>query len=109
MSTRADELWALGPTYLRSQPTNYREPHSRDLRRLKEYKQVITLEYILFIEPNAPVVMQWLRDEQRDWQMCLVDGPGQEIAMPALRVTLAIDQIYEGITFPASPSFASRS
>jgi hypothetical protein len=33
-------------------------------------------EYILLIEPNAPVVMQWLPDEDRSWQMRLVDGPG---------------------------------
>jgi Uma2 family endonuclease len=67
--------------------------------RLREYKQVSTLEYILLIEPNAPVVMQWLRDEDRSWQMRLVDGLGREIAMPALGITLVMGEIYDGITF----------
>jgi Uma2 family endonuclease len=71
------------------------------VERLREYKQVSTLEYILLIEPNAPVVMQWLRDEGRSWQMKVVDGPGQEIAMPALGVILAMGEIYDRITFPA--------
>jgi Uma2 family endonuclease len=67
--------------------------------RLREYKQVSTLEYILLIEPNAPAVMQWLRDEDRSWQMRLVDGLGREIAMPALGITLVMGEIYDGITF----------
>jgi Uma2 family endonuclease len=71
--------------------------------RLREYKQVSTLGYILLIEPSAPMVMRWLRNEDRSWQMCLVNGLGQEIAMPALGVTLVMEDIYDGVTFPTHP------
>jgi hypothetical protein len=79
------------------------------IERLREYKQVSTLEYILLIEPNAPVAMLWFRDVDCSWQMCVVDGLGPEIAMPALGVTLAMGEIYDGITFPTNPSFGRLS
>jgi Uma2 family endonuclease len=69
--------------------------------RLREYKQVSTLEYILLIEPNAPMVMQWLRDEDRSWQIKVADGLGQGIVMPAFGVTLSMEVIYDGVNFPA--------
>jgi Uma2 family endonuclease len=72
--------------------------------RLREYMQVSTLEYILLIEPNAPVVMQWFRNEGRSWQMRLADGLGQGIPMPAIGVILTMEEIYDGVDFATDRS-----
>jgi hypothetical protein len=74
-----------------------------------KYKQVSALEYILHVEPNAPVVLQWLPDEDRSLQMCLIYRAEQEIALPALGVILATGAIYDGIIFPAIPGLGRLS
>lgn len=81
-------------------------PTTRDFDtfgKLEEYKGVDSLDGILVVEPNAPEAVFWFRDSDRAWQRRTVRGLDQMIAMPGIGVTLALAEIYDGISFPARP------
>lgn len=80
-------------------------PSMRDydtFEKLAEYRSVETLDYILFVEPNAPEVALWRRDDAREWIRDTIEGLDGRAAMPALGVELALADLYDGIEFPSS-------
>jgi Uma2 family endonuclease len=75
-------------------------PSSRDFdtfEKLTEYQQVEGLDYIMVVEPNAPEVVVWSRDEGRAWVRHAVEGLDREVDMPAIGVTLQLAEIYDGV------------
>lgn len=81
-------------------------PSTRDydtFEKLAEYQALETLDYILFVEPNAPEASLWRRDEDREWTRDTVEGLDGRISMPTVGVDLALTDLYDGIEFPPSP------
>jgi Uma2 family endonuclease len=81
-------------------------PTTRDfdtIGKLEEYKLVHSLERILVIEPNAPEVIVWARDADRDWRKDTVRGLDRRIDMPEIGATLPLAEIYDGVEFPLRP------
>jgi Uma2 family endonuclease len=82
-------------------------PSTRDFNsfgKLEEYKSVAGLDYILFVEPNAPEVVVWSR-EDGEWRESRVTGLDGRIETPSLGLSLDMGAIYEGVEFPAAPAF----
>jgi Uma2 family endonuclease len=78
-------------------------PSTRDFDtfgKLDEYKALQSLEYILLIEPNAPVVAFWLRDAVRNWEQRRLEGLDAELDLGEIGMTLPLRDIYDGIRFP---------
>ena len=81
-------------------------PSTRDFdafEKLGEYRTVESLDHILLIEPNAAEIMLWSRDEARAWRQARVAGLDAALALPGLGITLALSDIYDGVTFPVRP------
>ena len=81
-------------------------PSTRDyetFEKLGEYKALDSLDYILFIEPNAPGAMLWRRDADRNWTRDTIEGLDGHAVMPTIGVDLAIADLYNGIEFPPAP------
>jgi Uma2 family endonuclease len=81
-------------------------PTTRDfdtIGKLEEYKLVDSLERILVIEPNAPEVIVWARDADRNWRKDTLRGLEQRIGMPEIGATLPLKEIYDGVEFPVRP------
>ncbi|TXN23622.1 MULTISPECIES: Uma2 family endonuclease [Methylobacterium] len=81
-------------------------PSTRDFdafEKLGEYKTLDSLAHILLIEPNAAEVMLWSRDDERAWIKQRIVGLGASAELPALRITLALADLYDGVAFPARP------
>lgn len=81
-------------------------PSTRDydtFEKLAEYEALDTLDYILFVEPNAPEAALWRRDADRSWTRDTIKGLDSHIAMPAIDIDLALADLYDGIEFPPSP------
>ena len=86
-------------------------PSTRDFdtfEKLSEYRQVESLDYILVVEPNAPEVVVWSRDPERAWVRHVSEGLDRKVEMPAIGVTLALAEIYDGVAFPARPRLVRR-
>ncbi len=83
-------------------------PSTRDfdsISKLAEYKSVDGLDYILFIEPNEPLVVIWSRDPQSVWGEARLEGLEAVVDLPALGASLALSAGYEGVEFPARSRF----
>jgi Uma2 family endonuclease len=81
-------------------------PSTRDFdtfKKLDGYKETGSLEYIVLVEPNAPIAFVWRRDGARGWVEARVRGLDAEIDMPEIGVTLRMAAIYEGVEFPVRP------
>ena len=80
-------------------------PTTRDFdtfEKLAEYKQVATLDYIVVVEPNAPLVAVWSRG-QGSWVRHILEGLDAGVDMPAIGIALPLAEIYDGIEFPTGP------
>jgi Uma2 family endonuclease len=83
-------------------------PSTRDFdtyAKVEEYKAVATIDYVVLIEPNAPEAVMWARDGD-GWRVERADGIDATLAMPSLKVSLALADLYEGVAFPAGPRLA---
>lgn len=78
-------------------------PGTRDFdtfEKLGEYKAVESLDHLVFVEPDLPLVVHWTRDPDRGWQRRDVEGLDSALAMPDLGVVLSVAEIYDGVEFP---------
>lgn len=81
-------------------------PGTRDFdafEKLDEYRGVPALRHILLIEPNAPEILLWSRAEDGAWSKTRIDGLDAAVSLPALGLSLAMSDIYEGVGFPPRP------
>lgn len=85
-------------------------PSTRDFNsfgKLAEYKSVGSIDYIMLVEPNAPEVVVWSRDDNRDWTERTIRGLDESIALPTLGFDLPLAAIYETVAFPPRPRLVS--
>ena len=78
-------------------------PSTRDFdtfEKLAEYKAVESLDHLVYVDPDAPVVAHWRRDEGRAWTRQDHLGLDASVALPGLGVALALRDIYEDVAFP---------
>jgi len=83
-------------------------PSTRDfdsIRKLEEYRSVANLDYILFVEPNEPLVRLWARDGA-DWRESRVTELDARLEFPKLGAALDMRAIYDGVEFAAPPRLA---
>jgi Uma2 family endonuclease len=78
-------------------------------RKLEEYKGVASVDYILLVEPNEPIVAFWSRDPTRQWTERRVRGLEETIELPDLAIALNLGAIYEGVEFPVVPRLVGRA
>ncbi len=81
-------------------------PGTRDFdtfEKLGEYKTVETLDHIVFVDPDAPQVVHWARDRERNWERRRIEGLDETLDLPDLGVSLAFREIYDGVAFPGRP------
>lgn len=75
--------------------------------KLDEYKSVETMDYVLFIEPNAPEAILWSRGNDRTWSHAIFHGVDASIDVKALGINLKLGELYEGLEFRLIPRLVS--
>ena len=81
-------------------------PSTRDfdtMEKVEEYKAIATLADILFVEPNAPELVHWFRDEAGLWRRERIEGIESAVTLGGLGIELPLAAVYDGIPFPAVP------
>jgi Uma2 family endonuclease len=81
-------------------------PSTRDfdsIGKLDEYKRIDGLDYILFVEPNAPLVSVWSRGEDSQWRDSRIEGLDATVDLPKLGASLDMRALYDGVAFPDNP------
>ena len=78
-------------------------PSTRDFdtfEKLAEYKAVESLEHIIYVDPDAPNVAHWIRDEHRAWVRQDHLGLDASVNLATLKLALALRDVYNGVVFP---------
>ena len=78
-------------------------PGTRDFdtfEKLGEYKGVESLDHIVFVEPDLPLVVHWSRAADRDWTRRDVEGLEASLDIAGLGVVLKLSEVYDGVAFP---------
>lgn len=81
-------------------------PGTRDFdtfEKLGEYKAVESLDHIVFVEPDEPLIVHWARTSGRSWERRRIESLDATLDLPDLGVSLALGEVYEGVAFPARP------
>jgi len=66
--------------------------------KLEEYKQVGSLLYLLYIDPDQTDAILWSRPEGGEWRQQRSISLDEVLAMPAIGIRLAMSDIYERVT-----------
>jgi len=80
-------------------------PTTRDFdsfRKLEEYKGRTGVEYILLVEPNEPLAALWSREGEARIER-RVAGLAETVGLPALRLSLSMADIFDGVEFTTTP------
>ena len=75
--------------------------------KLDEYKVVASIEHIILVDPDDPVVILWSRAEDRSWSHETLRGLDTVLALPAIGVEARLADLYAGLTFRLRPRLAS--
>ncbi|WP_237480520.1 Uma2 family endonuclease [Lichenibacterium dinghuense] len=78
-------------------------PGTRDFdtfEKLGEYKAVETLDHLVFVEPDMPLLVHWSRDTGREWVRRDVEGFDTAVELADLGVVLRLAEVYDGVAFP---------
>ena len=81
-------------------------PTTRDfdsIGKLEEYKRVVGLDYILFVEPNEPLVSLWSRGEEGWWLETRIESLEATVDLAKLGASLDMRAVYDDVAFPDNP------
>ena len=67
--------------------------------KLREYQRVPGLLHIILVDPDEPRVWHWRRPANGSWSDLLLEGLDAVVELPDLGATLALRDLYEGLTF----------
>ena len=61
------------------------------------YMMIPSLRSYIMLDSDRPAAQVWQRDALGAWQRSLPAGPGAEIPLPEIEMTLRLEDIYEGL------------
>ena len=68
------------------------------IRKLPEYQTISTVSHILIVDTEAPRVDLWSRG-QAGWTQAKFDGLAAVVELPAIRASLSLADVFEGLEF----------
>ena len=71
--------------------------------KLEKFKALASLDYILFVVPDAVDVVVWFRDPAEAWRHEAIRDPDAVIDLPKLGVSLTVTDIYERVQLRKQP------
>jgi Uma2 family endonuclease len=72
------------------------------VRKIAEYQAIPTVSHILLVDTQAPRVDVWSRDGSVSWTQGKVDGMEGVIELPAVKASLRLADVFEGLHFGGS-------
>jgi Uma2 family endonuclease len=72
-------------------------------RKLPEYQSVPSMDHILLVDTELPRIDVWSRESDGSWRTLRYDGLDAKLELPAVGASLALADIYEGLTFEPRP------
>ena len=73
-------------------------------RKLPEYQSIASMRHILLVDTESPRVDLWSREPDGSWRPYTFDGLDAKFDLPAVGASLALADVYEGLTFEPRPA-----
>lgn len=70
--------------------------------KLLEYQAMPSVQSYLLVSQDAPRIEQYARTENGHWDYQAVEGLENTLTIPALSVTLALSEVYDGVEFASA-------
>ena len=71
--------------------------------KLAEYQSIQSMKYILLVDQDTPSVRFYERDKEDKWIKHSIIGLSSKIEMPAIGVSIKLEELYDGIQFHEMP------
>jgi Uma2 family endonuclease len=71
--------------------------------KLEEYRTLPGLRHIVMVDPEAPQVVHWARDDAGSWGYTALEGLQAVLSFPDLPATIPLAELYEGLEFRPLP------
>lgn len=71
--------------------------------KLDEYKAVASIQHILLVDPDAPEVILWSRNQDGAWSHATLRGLDATLTLPAVGVEIQLGDLYDGLSFRPRP------
>lgn len=78
------------------------ERHDRNLK-FHQYQQMPSVQEILLVQQDAPIVEHYARANDGAWIMTSVNDLAGEVALSSIQCRLRLSQIYANVEFPVEP------
>ena len=69
------------------------------VRKLAEYQTIASVSHILLVDTEAPRIGMWSRNDDNSWRQTNHDGPDATVELPAIASSLALADVFEGLSF----------
>jgi len=69
------------------------------VRKLPEYQTIASVSHILLVDTEAPRIGMWSRSNDNSWRQTNHDGLDATIDLPTIAASLALADVFEGISF----------
>jgi Uma2 family endonuclease len=79
----------------------HRGPRPRE--KFQHCRQIPSLQGYLLVNQRLPRVEQFLRAPNGEWTLRIAEGANSTLALPALKITLELNNIFAGVVFPGEP------
>jgi Uma2 family endonuclease len=70
--------------------------------KLREYRQLSSLQEYLLISQNEPRIERFLRQDADNWLYTEVVGLDESISLPSVTCTLALSEVYKKVAFEST-------
>ena len=73
-------------------------------RKLREYRQIESLQEYLLISQDSPVIERYLRQEGGDSLYSEISGIESSIKLPSIEISLSFADVYKKVEFSENPT-----
>ena len=92
----------INPTLLIEVLSDSTEAYDRG-EKFQHYRQMTSLKEYLLLSQRLARIEQYGRRPNAEWALRVAEGKDAKLALPALEITLDLNEVFAGVEFPPSP------
>jgi len=92
----------INPTIIAEVLSDSTEGYDRG-EKFQHYRQMPSLLEYLVVSQRLPRIEQFLRGSDGEWTLRMAEGKSATLALPSLKVALALNEVFAGVDFPPAP------
>lgn len=92
----------VNPTLLIEVLSDSTEAYDRG-EKFQHYRQIPSLKEYLLVSQRLARIEQYGRRPNAEWALRVAEGKDAKLALPALEITIELNEVFAGVDFPPAP------